>query len=610
MGIWHNRLVDTRIVSIGRDFTLPSSFLSKKNIFNKYNTIALSLEPSTKNKFNDFYLGVKNSIYIAIDGTIDGYDNFEDFKNEIINLYITYGVDSLYKFNGRFSLIIYDRVREKTTLFRSFFTGNPLYFVIKNNLLSVSTNPVYILHRDDISDTLNSDEMNAMFSFAYNELKGNVFSELTLLGSGEIVTIEANKIEHIKRPIKEFFIPQFYGSESEIIDKYKSLAKREIKKNLSLDVKYGIMLSSGMDSSTIAVFAKQILQSRGDEFNAYSWTLPYNLNGDESANIKILAKALKIPLKLFTAEGFAPFDMHNESSTLLPDTPYMNPYRFLVNETYRQASNDGVDILLNGGYGDLLYFGRDNQLLDMVNDRKFKLFFHEIYTIIQDMGLYGIFKHSLAFRKLLIDKFPVFIINFLRKLNERNIQNIPKWLSKDAYKYRENILLKSSKDLKKDKYEKFKTAFMPYFLTTLSWERYMSGVHGVKRLDPFHSFELLNFTSGVPAYMTYRNGQTKYFAREAMRGLLPESIRLQGRVGNLSKFFINSYEKNRIHVRDRLLDNSIVWREYIDKSWMENKLKKDVEVSAEELALMRLCLDIEIWKKAIKPGGSLYETSQ
>jgi len=609
VGIWHNCAVDDKVVYSKNFFVVSSSFLSKKYLFDTFGVIALLSASYIADKFNNSYIGVLNNIYIAIDGRIDGYNNFEDLKIRIINLYIKYGIDCLYQFKGRFSLIIYDYTIKKTILYRPFFTGNPLYFVVKNNILSVSTNPIYLLHRSDISDTLNMDEMSAMFSFAYTELKGNVFSELKLLDSGEIVTIEANKIVHIKKSIDDFLIPQYYGSESEIIDKYRFLAKNEIEKNLLLDVKYGIMLSSGMDSSTIAVFAKSILQNKGLHLNAYSWTLPNNLNGDESVNIRMLAKTLKIPLKLFSAEGFAPFDMYDEKSMmLLPDTPYMNPYRFLVNEAYRQAAADGVDILLNGGYGDLLYFGKNSQLLDMVNDRKFKLFLFEIYTILKQFGPYATFKYSQTFRRLLKNKLPTFIIKYLKKPNLTNIQNIPKWLSIDAYEYRKNILLKKDNDLEIDKYVKFRTALMPYFLSTLSWERYMSGIYGINRIDPFHSFKLLNYTSGVPSYMTYRSGKTKYFAREAMCGLLPESIRLQGRVGNLSKYFMDSYKKNRKYIQEKILDNSIIWKEYIDRQWMENKLKKDAEISVEELALIRLCLDIEIWIKAIKPGGSLYDS--
>ncbi len=603
MGLWHHRIINTSKSTKNELYSFSLPFLSKKHSFSKMGELGLSLAPYTRHKFYNASLYVQDDIYIAIDGEVDelGYSNI--LGQNIIDLYKTYGREGLYRLNGQFSLILYDEKKELTLLFRSFFTGNPLYFVTKNNVLSVSTNPIYILRRPDISDDLESEEMNAMFSLAYTELKGNVFSELTSLESGEMVVATPNKIQHIKKPLNEYFVPQHYGSELDVIEDYRSLLKTQINENLLSDASYGIMLSSGMDSSSIAVLAKEILEKKHRNFRAYSWTLPNDTLGDESDNIKALAKALKIPLTLFSGERFGPFDML-EDHAVLPDTPYMNPYRFLVEETYKHAAVDGIDILLNGGYGDLLYFGRDNQLVDIVRDKQFKLFFPEIYSIIKKMGLYNGLKSSPAIRKLLKDFLPVSVV---KSLTKPAMIHVPEWLSKNEDEKRRDILSKNNTMTQENKYGSFKFALMPYFLSSMGWERYLSGIHDIKRIDPYQNFKLFNYTSSIPSYMTYRKGQTKYFAREAMRGLLPESIRLQGRAGNLVNFFSNSYKRNKKNVRELLLDDRSIWKKYISELWMEEKLKIGVSLNGNELSILRLCIDIQMWTKAIKPGGSLYE---
>lgn len=603
MGLWHHRVISAHKACVAGKSPLPATLLSQKVNLQPFGELALLSVAYTPSKQHSQNLYSKDNIAVAIDGKIINLNHISNMCEYVIQLYQTYGREGLYRLDGAFSLILYDEEKQLTLLYQSLLTGNPLYFAAKNNLLSVSTNPVYLLRRPDVSDTLDSEEMSTLFTFHFSALKGNVFSELTEVKSGEMISVTPENIEHIKRPLNEILIPEQYGSESEMIEKYRTMIEQKVHESLLPDVEHGIMLSSGMDSSTVAVFAKQQLEKEKRTLTAYSWTLPNDPEGDESVRIKELCQTLGIPLKLFNGESFGPFDSL-DNLMLSPETPYVNPYWPINAETYRHASDDGIGALLNGGYGDMLYRGQYDLLVDIIRDRRFELFLPEVTAIVKKMGCSNAIRKSAVLRKLLRNFTPDALLKYRRKPD--SFERSP-WLSDSAKESRNLMFQKKAQWVKESRFERFAFPLSPYHANYLGVEHYLSGQYGIKRIDPFINIELINYTLGIPTYMTYRNGKTKYFAREAMRGLLPESIRLQPRVGILAQLLHNSYDRNKKTIRERLLDDRIIWKEYVDESWMESKLNSITALDSFDLMVFWSSINMQAWQKAIKPGGALYE---
>ena len=382
MGIWHQRSIDYHKSCKEKGSLDLSSNFSKTIDFKQFWNVALLTSPYTSSTLHQTYLQSKESIILAIDGHISNLKNSSYIIDEVIDLYLSYGSKCLYRLEGSFSLILFDTQKQVTLLYRSFLKGNPLYYVARNNFLTVSTNPIYLFHRSDISDRLDQTEMSSIFSLSFSQWNNTVFSDITELKHGEMVIITPTNIEHKKQKLDQIFTPQEYGSETEAIEKYRYLLDKAVQKSLLSDVKHGIMLSSGMDSSSLAVFASKILHKQGHGLTAYSWTLPNDPLGDESEKIKELCKKLNIPLKIFNGENYGPFD-NLDNLLLLPDTPFTNPLWPISEEVYRRASSDGIDGLLNGNYADVLFSGSRNLLVDIFKDKKFELLISTVKLIIQ-----------------------------------------------------------------------------------------------------------------------------------------------------------------------------------------------------------------------------------
>ena len=604
MGIWHSRVLITN------DNSIPFYSMPKQNtkvipLEKRMGKLGLLSLPNPKS-FLYSSEGLEK-ISIAVDGRIDnqqklcisiGVDKNEKIGRLITLLYKKYGSNGIYQLEGAFSLIMVDVQKRVTLLYRSFLTGYPLYFVAKNNLLTVSTNPLDILRRSDVSDSLDMEQLSGFFALDLKAWTNTVFLDIREVNYGEIVIISSDGIQSKKRALSEILVPQKYHSESEVLSTYRYLVKNSVEKNILPDNQYGIMLSSGMDSSTLAVFASLHLKKYANRLNAYSWSLPnYKNRGDESEKIKELCSALGIKLTLVNAERFAPFS-ELDGLDLVPDVPFSNPHWSMVSELYRAASNDGIDIMINGQFGDAIFPSINTIFSDIVRDGRYELFLPTMKSMVNEIGYLNTLKRLPEVQAL-----KQYFLSMDSK--EKFVYSVPEWLS-DAAKESRVAVWKKKKLNDDEKYKLFSFALSKNIIDSGS-SRYLIRQFNMGKADPFLDIKLLNYTLQLPGYMTYREGQKKYFARETMKGLLPESIRMQNKMGGLGAFTRNAFSENISEMKERLFDEPSLWSVYVDKSWMETKFKKNAKLKDQEMMVIWMSLHMAPWQRAIKSGGKLYE---
>lgn len=541
------------------------------------------------------FVSQSNTFLLAVDGEVKNLTllvetlalSSDNITDVIYALYLQEGSQGFFRIEGAVSIIVYDLKNEKTILYRAFLNGYPLYFTTKNNRLTVCTNPVFLLHREDISDAVNHDKIAKLFAVNPLNWTGSLFCELDVVEHGELVVINNDGMTRNKLPLKDIFSTRYtYNNEEISFDRYREKLSSAVNNSIVQDKKYGIMLSSGMDSSSIAYYAAKSLKSEGNRLVAYSWTLPGD-SADESENIERICKALDIPLKMFNGEEFGSF---NELDTLflLPDTPFVNPFWRLNQHCYHLAEEDGINLLFNGNFADLLFRKRKSTVLKMYYAKRFDLVFSSLLFILKSKGFYGVLK-SLKAR-----------ISFSKK--ENGISNTP-WLSNQAVK----LLQKSSSEKVEETFQEYEAALCPFQAGYLGLERYLSGRYNVYRSEPHRDFDLMHYSLGFPVDLTHRAGKTKFFVRESMRGKLPNEILEQSRVGLLSSFVLKSFQKNLGKIREKIWENPSSWNVYVKEIWMKEKLKENALIDNRDLYVIWLCIHLTAWLTAIKPGGSLYE---
>ena len=123
---------------------------------------------------------------------------------------------------------------------------------------------------------------------------------------------------------------------------------------------------------------------------------------------------------------------------------------------------------------------------------------------------------------------------------------------------------------------------------------------GIEQRNLYQDEDLIDFMLSIPLTQLTRLGQSKFIARNAARGLVPENIRLQQRVGVLSEFFnYGIWKKEREWLRERLFDTSCSWQEYVNEDWLRKQFA--YEQPSEKAGLVAWqCLTYELWLQKVR----------
>ena len=135
-------------------------------------------------------------------------------------------------------------------------------------------------------------------------------------------------------------------------------------------------------------------------------------------------------------------------------------------------------------------------------------------------------KSLLALRYLGLYLIPSFFKDYISKISHN-------FMTQEFY-----LKEKSNSDIKKGLYNprSLNESLLQHFEFKLEhllkWEDHNSMWHSIESRVPFLDHNLVERTLSLPSEDKIRNGTTKYFFREAMKGVLPEKIRLrQDKIG-------------------------------------------------------------------------------
>ncbi len=191
--------------------------------------------------------------------------NYQDLKKEleingvrfktntdsevILNSYLFWGEDFVIKLNGIFAFVIYDSSKNKIISARDRFGAKPLYLFKKHNLISISSD---FSTNSEIASTVSSLTINkkaltALLHLRFVPGEMTIYEEINKIKPAEIIIIDTQSLV-INR--KQFWTPKLNirnFDQSEFNNKLKNT----ILKTSKADVEYSILLSGGLDSSTV-----------------------------------------------------------------------------------------------------------------------------------------------------------------------------------------------------------------------------------------------------------------------------------------------------------------------------------------------------------------------
>jgi asparagine synthase (glutamine-hydrolysing) len=192
---------------------------------------------------------------------------------EIIpHLYDEYGDAFVEHINGMFAIALWDSRAKKLILARDRFGEKPLYYGVFDGKLIYASEPKSILAHPAVSAEFDLNALRHYLSFDYVPAPMSIYKGICKLPAAHVLIVENGEVRTRKYWDLEWSKTETNGTVpaktlSRKAEELKQLLSDAVRMRLVSDVPLGILLSGGIDSSTVAAFATQHATERVKTFS-------------------------------------------------------------------------------------------------------------------------------------------------------------------------------------------------------------------------------------------------------------------------------------------------------------------------------------------------------
>jgi asparagine synthase (glutamine-hydrolysing) len=453
----------------------------------------------------------------------------------LLNAYILWGEDCLYRFDGMWAIAIYDRVERKVFSARDRFGIKPYYYLQTGKFFAFASEISPLLSLLPSKPTA---DFQSIFDYLVfnrtDQTDHTFFNEIRKLQHGSKLTINTGRSEYNGDPLtlipdSQYLIPdlqstikKWYDLKEEVSKtkgfkddlEFRELLSSAVGFRLRSDVPVGVCLSGGLDSSSIV----SVLLHNYDKKDLNTFSAVYNngQTGDETEFINEFKPLLKNMFYTTPDADSLEKDLRHFIRAHEEPIPDTSPYaQFKVMEAAKDKvvvtlDGQGADEALAGYHYFFGFFFRD--LLKKV--RLVTLIIEMIYYVRNHHSFFGI-KSFLYF--MLPEKLRTRVrIKNKGYLNSAFLKRFSDQVSVAGNIYSSNSLPEGLID-----HFEFKLEHL------LKWEDRNSMCFSLEARVPFLDYRLVEKTLATSSDLLIKKGMTKNILRESMRGILPEKIRLR-----------------------------------------------------------------------------------
>ncbi len=183
------------------------------------------------------------------------------------HLYEEYGDAMLEHINGMFAFALWDKRKRKLLIARDRFGEKPLYYGVFDGKLIFASEPKVLLANPAVKAEINLDSLRSYLSFDYVPAPHSIYKNIYKLPAAHLLILEKGEVKTRRYWNLSW---QKSSTNSSLSDKAKELRELladAVRMRLVSDVPLGILLSGGVDSSTVAALATQFSTEKVKTFS-------------------------------------------------------------------------------------------------------------------------------------------------------------------------------------------------------------------------------------------------------------------------------------------------------------------------------------------------------
>ena len=183
------------------------------------------------------------------------------------HLYEEYGEDLVGHLNGMFAFALWDKNKEKLLIARDRFGEKPLYYGVFDDKLIFASEPKVLLAHPLINPEINLQALREYLSFDYVPAPLSIYENIYKLPAAHLLTVEKGEVKTRRYWNLSFQKNGKTDSVEKAAEDLRELLADAVEMRLVADVPLGILLSGGVDSSTIAAFAQKFSSEKIKTFS-------------------------------------------------------------------------------------------------------------------------------------------------------------------------------------------------------------------------------------------------------------------------------------------------------------------------------------------------------
>lgn len=510
------------------------------------------------------------------------------------------GASFLSKLNGIFSFSIYDKEEKTLSILRDPIGIKPLYFTNQKGSIYFCSELKGLLAFPHLKRTLRHQSLADQLAFMYVPEPFTMYNEFFKIEPGILNIFKEGKLIS-KRPLFDhLFNKTVFSSKNKMINSFRKTLSLSVKRQLVSDVPISILLSGGLDSSSIAYEA---VKNGANIKTAYTISFSkkdskYDKQSDDLIYAKKVADQLGLDLKIIKAES--------ELISLLPDLiPFMEDgisdpaaiNTFLIS---KKAREEGVKVLLSGVGADEYLCGYRRCLAESIISKTPK-YQKKIFSILSSLiptSVPGFFNSKVRQIK-----------TFSSALKQEKSDRLPGYyMWGDSTEIKNLFLRKSSinpgEDLKKffesnrskDTLEAMLLADQKFDLLSLnlSYTDKMTMISGVEARAPFLDLKMIKLMNSVPISMKLKGFEQKHILKKVMEDYLPKGVVYRKKAGFALP--IRSWFRERNEIIEKYFNfNRIKKQGIFDPIKIEEILKNQFSGKKDYSYLLFSMLCQQIW---------------
>jgi len=527
----------------------------------------------------------------------------------ILRAYRKWGFDCVNHLTGMFAFAIWDEQKQLLFCARDRFGISPFCYTVQNNVFYFASEYKALLPMLPAIRT-DTDALKDYLTFQFCLDSKTLFQGIQEIKPAHTLVIKNGKIIQ-SQYWQVYYDLDWNHTEHYFLEKLDYLLTESVRRHIVSDVPVGGYVSGGIDSSSIAGIASQMVP----DFMGFTGKFDLGPDYDESMYAQDVADLYHFPLHqlVITAQDF----MENiEKIMYHMDMPAAGPGSF-NQYMVSQFSAQYRKVLLGGQGGDEIFGGYIRYLIayfeqcikgaidGTMNAGNFIVTYESIIPnlkslrnykpMLQDFWKEGLFDEP--------DK------RYYRLVNRNpDMLTCVNWaLLGDYSPYETFREIFCADNVKKASYFDsmihfdFKTS-LPALLHV---EDRMSKAHSIESRVPFLDHELVEFVATIPANFKLKDGDMKHILKKCMAKYLPQSIQnRKDKMGFPTPFASWIKNEAKAYVHDILTTREAQSRDIIDNKKVLEAIEKETKFGRNIWGF--LCL--ELWQRQFHDREAYYHS--